>query len=294
MDPTLKTKTIDALKREAGQMAPRLKLVAKYIVDHPLDFGLDSIRETARKCGVSTYTLVRLAEQMGFSGYEEMREPFRHALVSSTHMAERPAWIDSMRGAGPLGRVQADASLNSMAIVQRSLERLSPEHMERAVSLMLSANNVYVTAVRSTYALAYYLHYVGRMALPSMQLIPRHMNSAIDDLSDADERDVLVALTFTPYSREIIEACKFAQRRGTKIILVSDFDVISSEFEPEVALIASVISTHHFGCYAGAMAVLDAVLAGLVEMGGKSARERIARYESLRRKNNAYWVSKKT
>lgn len=294
MDPTLKTKTIDALKREAGQMAPRLKLVAKYIIDHPLDFGLDSIRETARKCGVSTYTLVRLAEQMGFAGYEELREPFRHALVSSTHMAERPAWIDSMRSAGALGQVQADAALNSMAIVQRSLERLSPEQLERAVSLMLGARTVFLTSVRSTYALAYYLHYIGRMALPSMELIPRHMNSAIDDLSDADERDVLIALTFTPYSREVIEACKFAQRRGTKIILISDFDVISSEFQPEITLIASIISTHHFGCYAGAMAVLDVLLAGLVEKGGKSARARIEGYESLRRQNNAYWVSKKT
>ncbi len=294
MDPTLKTKTIEALKREAATMPPRLKLVAKYIVDHPLDFGLDSIRETARKCGVSTYSLVRLAEQLGFSGYEELREPFRHALVSSTQLSERPAWIDSVRHSGELGPIQAEASLNAMGIVQRSLERLAPEDLERAVALMLGARKVYLTAVRSTYALAYYFHYVGRMALPSLELIPRHMNSAIDDLSDADEQDVLMALTFTPYSREVIEACKFAARRGTKIVLVSDFDVISSEFEPEVALIASVISTHHFGAYTGVMAVLEVLLAGLVRRGGTAASKRIQRYETLRQQNNAYWVRKKT
>jgi DNA-binding MurR/RpiR family transcriptional regulator len=294
MDPALKTKTIEALKRQAGHLAPRLKLVAKYIVDHPLDFGLDSIRETARKCGVSTYTLVRLAEQLGFSGYEELREPFRHALVSSTHLAERPAWIESVQMAGPLGPTQAEASLNAMGIVHRSLERLAPEDLERAVALMLGARRVYLTAVRSTYALAYYFHYVGRMALPSLELIPRHMNSAIDDLSDADAQDVLVALTFTPYSREVVEACKFAERRGTKIILISDFDVISSEFTSAVTLIASVISTHHFGFYTGAMAVIDVLLAGLVKSGGEAARQRIQRYETLRQQNNAYWVAKKT
>ncbi len=52
----------------------------------------------------------------------------------------------------------------------------------------------------STIRVAYYLHYVGRMALPTLQLIPRHRNSAIDDLNDAKEGDVLIAITVTPYS----------------------------------------------------------------------------------------------
>ena len=41
MDPTLKAKTISTLKDELPNLSPRLKLVAKYIVDHSSDFGLD-------------------------------------------------------------------------------------------------------------------------------------------------------------------------------------------------------------------------------------------------------------
>jgi len=293
VDPTLKTRTISALKEALPELSPRLKTVAKYIVDHPNDFGLDPIRETARKCGVSTYTLVRMAARMGFDSYDELREPFRHALVSANALVDRPDWIESIRLRGDLGAVQAEAALNTMAIVQRSLERQNSDEMERVVELLLGARNVYLTAVRASYALAYYFHYVGRMALPTLQLVPRHINSAIDELNNAGEGDVMIAISFQPYSRETIEACRFAHARGVKLIMISDSEVISSEFRPEAVLVASTVSTHHFGCYTGAMAIIENLLALLVSRGGAAARRRIKSYEDLRKDNNAYWIAQK-
>jgi len=293
VDPTLKTRTISALKEALPELSPRLKTVAKYIVDHPNDFGLDPIRETARKCGVSTYTLVRMAARMGFDSYDELREPFRHALVSANALVDRPDWIESIRLRGDLGAVQAEAALNTMAIVQRSLERQNSDEMERVVELLLGARNVYLTAVRASYALAYYFHYVGRMALPTLQLVPRHINSAIDELNNAGEGDVMIAISFQPYSRETIEACRFAHARGVKLIMISDSEVISSEFRPEAVLVASTVSTHHFGCYTGAMAIIENLLALLVSRGGAAARQRIKSYEDLRKDNNAYWIAQK-
>ncbi|MFK7939337.1 MAG: MurR/RpiR family transcriptional regulator [Roseovarius sp.] len=293
MDPTLKNRTISALKQELPNLSPRLKLVAKYIVDHPSDFGLDPIRETARKCGVSTFTLVRMAHQLNFAGYDELREPFRHALVAASDPMDQPDWVDGLRMHSELGRIQADATTNAMAIVQRSLERQTPEQMERVAAMLLEADSVYLTAVRASYALAYYFHYVGRMALPTLQLIPRHINSAIDELHTAKPGDVMIAISFTPYSRETIAACKFARERGVKLVMISDSDVISSDFEPDETLIASAISTHHFGCFTGAMAIIENLLAVLVQLGGEEARDRINSYEALRKDTNAYWVAQK-
>ncbi|PYG31152.1 MurR/RpiR family transcriptional regulator [Pelagimonas varians] len=293
MDPTLKNKTISALKDGYSSMPPRLQRVAKYVLDQPSDFGLDSIRETARKCEVSTYTLVRMAKTLGFDGFEDLRTPFRQALVASSPMDAQPEWIDALRSKGQIGEVLADAGTNAIGLVHKSLERQTLEKMERVADLLLSAPNVYLTAVRASYAMAYYFHYVGRMALPSLQLIPRHMNSAVDELNTASDGDVMIAITFSPYSRETIEACKFARARGVKVILISDSDVVSTEFTAEETLIASVISTHHFGCYAGVMAILENLLALLVRLGGDAAKTRIKSYEDLRKDNNAYWTANK-
>ncbi|TMV77804.1 MurR/RpiR family transcriptional regulator [Thioclava sp. BHET1] len=293
VDPILKNRVNSDIKDALPDLSRGLHKAAKYVIDHPSDFGLDSIRETARKSGVSTYTLVRLAERLGFASYDELREPFRHALVSEAASVARPEWAESVKEAGPLGEVQARAAVNTLAIVQRSLERQGPDQMQRVVELLLSARTVYVTAVRASYAMAYYLHYVGRMALPTLQLIPRHMNSAIDELNAAGEGDVIIAITFTPYSRETIAACQFARRKGLKLILISDSEIVAPDFSADETLIASVLSTHHFGCYAGAMAVIETLIALLVARGGEASRQRIKSYEDLRQESQAYWVAQK-
>ncbi|SLN25779.1 putative HTH-type transcriptional regulator YbbH [Roseovarius albus] len=293
MDPTLKSKTLLQLKIEFSTFPPRMQRVAKYILDNQSDFGLDPVRVTASKAGVSTYTLVRAAKTLGFNGFDDLRAPFRHALVATTAYEERPEWIETQQSEGTLGPVQADSTLNTLSIVQHSLQRLDPVEVERAVETLLNARNVYITAVRASYSLAYYFHYVGRMALPSLQLIPRHMNSALDELTLASSSDVMIAITISPYSRETIEACKFAQSRGVKLIFLTDSDLISPDLIPEHVFAASTVSTHHFACFTGLMGIAESLLAALVSMGGTEARKRIKDYEDLRAANSAYWVRQK-
>lgn len=293
MDPTLKTKTTAALKQGINQFSPQMKTAAKYVVDHPSTFGLDSIRETARKAHVSTYTLVNMAKNLGFPSFEAFRQPYRQALVAASHTQSDPEWLGVVRDHSDFGQTYADAAKNAMSIVAHSLERQQLEELEEIADMLISAETVYLTAVRSSYAIAYYLHYVGRMALPTLQLIPRHRNSAIDDLNDAEEGDVLIAITVTPYSRETIEACAFAKRKGVKLLLITDSEVVSPELDPEHTLVASVLSTHNFGCFSGMMAVVEVLMAFLMKRGGEAARERINSYEKLRIENNAYWVAQK-
>jgi DNA-binding MurR/RpiR family transcriptional regulator len=294
MDPTLRPRIIATLKDEITRFAPQLRTAAKYVIDHPSEFGLDPIRETARKAQVSTYTLVNMAKHLGFAGYEEFRAPFREALLASSPAPANPTWLDDLRERGAPGTALADATHNALAIVQRSLEHQQLEEMEAVVDMLLAADRVYLTAVRSSYAMAYYLHYVGRMALPSLTLIPRNMNSAIDDLNEATPGDVLIAITITPYSRETIQACEFARDKGLKLLLISDSEVVSPELDPEHTLVASVLSSHHFACFSGMTALIETLIAMLMHRGESAARERIDSYEKLRHENNAYWAAHKT
>jgi DNA-binding MurR/RpiR family transcriptional regulator len=289
MDPTARQRILGRLKEDLPDLPPALRNVAKYIVDHPSDFGLDAIRVTARKAGVSTNTLVRLAERLGFSTFHEMRAPFRESLVSAAASVDRPEWVERLREGGALGAVQAEASVNVLAIVSRSLEGLDGPRMHRVVELLSAARTVYVTAARASFALAYYFHYVGRMALPGLQLLPRHVNSPVDELTEAGPGDLLVAITFNPYSRETIEACAAARRRGVTVVLIADSEIVAPGVTSDETLVASVLSTHFFGCYAGAMALLDTLLALLVARGGEASRRRIKSYETSRKENQVYW-----
>ncbi|MBE3639515.1 MurR/RpiR family transcriptional regulator [Mangrovicoccus algicola] len=293
MDPTQKTRLLAALQDRMDSLSPQQRKAARHVIAHPLDVGMDPIRDTAQKAGVSTYTLVSLAKLMGFGGYRAFREPFRQALLPGAAAATAPAWLTQDAAGDDGGAVFAAAAANAMGIVARSLEGQDPATLDAMARRLMQADRVFLTAARASYAMAYYVHYVGRMALPALELIPRHHNSAIDDLNDARPGDVLLAIAVTPHSRETVEACLFAQNKGMDVLLVSDTAEVAPGLRPAHVLVASVQSTHRFGCFAGMMAVLETLLALLMHRGGSRAQERIESYDRLRNDSAAYWPQAK-
>ena len=174
MTPTLMALT-DQLRREIDQMPAQMQVAAKYVVDHPGDFGLNPIRETADRIGISSNVLVRLAQRMGFDSFDAFRQPFRRALTTDSEDRLGQSWLEASAGQDPFHLAQVKFAQNEMNVVSRSLRLMDPHLTQRAIGHMVSARRCYVTATRSSHALAYYFHYAGRMAHPGLQLVPRHM-----------------------------------------------------------------------------------------------------------------------
>lgn len=292
MDATTKTRIRRRLIEEIDAFPSTLQSAAKYIVDNPNEFGLDSIRVTAEKIGISANSLVRLASHLGFDTFDELREPFRQALIDRGDGLTTEDWINRLQKTGAFGRAQAGIVRNEMDIVTRSLQRFSPALAERALMLMLEARNVWVMGTRASYALAYYFHYVGHMALPNLHLIPRYVGSPVDEMIDVSDEDVLLAVTFPPYSAETINALRIAKSKNTRIILLSDSELIAPNIEVDIFLRVSSQSTHEFACFAGGMAVMESLLALLLANAGPDAAKRIEAYQTLREDFGEYWKTK--
>ncbi len=288
MHNTKKSRIIDRLQAEFGRLPSKLQLVAKHIVDHPADFGLDPIRTTAEKAGVSTNTLVRMAEQLGFESYEELRSPFRSALLTTSESIDDVSWLDAMSQQGEAGKRLGDASRNTLSIVHRTLHEQDPEYLSNMVTAMFAARHIYVTGYRGCFGLAHYFYYVARMVLPNMVLIPAHTGSPMDELVAANSDDILFAVTFSPYSREIISACQYAEEKEVPLFLLTDSPMIAPKLNAAKLLVASTLTTHHFECHAGAMALLEALLAMIVQEGGQQAEARISAYEDILHRYEAY------
>ncbi len=279
----------DILRRQIDQLPPGLQMAAKYILDHPADFGLDPIRETAAKIGVSSNVLVRLAHRMGFDGFDALRAPFRGALVTDSEDNLSQSWLADMQDDDTFSAAQSKFAQNAQNVVMRSLRLMNPERVRQAVEIMTSADRCFVTATRASYALSYYFSYAGRMAHPGLQLVPRHMGSASDDLLDANPNDCLIAITVHPYSADTIQSMRLARRMSMPIILIADSEVIAPGIEPNVVFPVSTRSLHHFSSYAGAMVVLECLLGHLFQAGGDAARDRVDEYQKSREDTGAYW-----
>lgn len=293
LDPHNAARLLQHLKQQIDQLPPKLKAAAKYVIDNPGDFGLDTVRASARKTGISANSFVRLSNHLGFDSFDAFRAPFRSALTTAHEPDLGQDWLDRMAQDGPTGQLQSNAARNQINITARSLRLMTADRTQTIIDTMRAAPRVFVTASRSSYALAYYFHYVGRMALPTLELVPRHMGTAVDDLIDITHDDCLIALTFAPYSAGTIQALRLAAERKARVILISDSEVIAPGIQADHTLAVAAGSLHPFGAIGGAMAVLECLLTHLITAGGPEAINRIESYDALRQTSGAYWSGPK-
>jgi DNA-binding MurR/RpiR family transcriptional regulator len=85
-----------------GSLSPQLRKAARYLLDHPDDVALCSMREVALAAELPSVTFVRLARALGFADYSELRAVFQNRLREGrqTKRYSRKARDLQLRGDG--------------------------------------------------------------------------------------------------------------------------------------------------------------------------------------------------
>jgi DNA-binding MurR/RpiR family transcriptional regulator len=72
--------TIRLLVDSYPKLTPQLQRAARFMVEHPEEVGLNSMRRVAQDAGVKPATITRLTKILGFREYGALREPFQQRL----------------------------------------------------------------------------------------------------------------------------------------------------------------------------------------------------------------------
>jgi len=66
----------DLIRQRFVELSPALQLGARFLLDHPNEVVVASMRSIAERAGVPPATLVRLAQALGFDGWPGLKEAF--------------------------------------------------------------------------------------------------------------------------------------------------------------------------------------------------------------------------
>ena len=270
--------------------SPQLQRAARYVIDHPREIGVQSMRALAGKAEVHPNTLVRLAQQIGFQGYDELRERFRDFVVADGlgGFGNRAEWLQELGAKGGSAAVMAEMAKATTANMAAMWHQQNAAELESAADQILAASTVYVLGVGAAEALAHQFWYVTRMAFSHIVPIPRRGSLPIDDLTWAGPEELLIALTFQPYRAETMAAARLARQSGCKVIGITDSLTSPLAQEADQALIAPTHTPQFFQSHAAVTALLEGLVAVLVARAGGDVRERIERFHQKRREAGAY------
>ncbi|HDG8094359.1 TPA: MurR/RpiR family transcriptional regulator [Klebsiella oxytoca] len=230
-NPTQLTILQDEIRRRYDTLSKRLKQVARYILDNSNSVAFDTVASIAQQADVPPSTLIRFANAFGFSGFNEMKQMFKQHLMEETaNYTERARLFrqtttdDATPPETPTEILNMFTMVNTQALQQLAMQT-SGDNLQRAVALLAEAENIYVIGLRRSFSVASYLTYALRHLDRKAFLIDGLGGMFTEQLSLVGPKDVVVAVSFSPYAREVVELVELGAQRKARQIAITDSQV---------------------------------------------------------------------
>lgn len=262
---------------ELPQLSSQLRKAARFLVDHPDDVALVSMRVLASRSAVTPTTFVRLARRLGFDDWAALRRPFENRLRSGN--APFAAKADALVRRGPEA-VFAESLRATIANLGAADAGNDGREIARACAILERAQRIRVAGFRSCRAPAHSLVYLCRMFRHDVVLLGSDGGALEAELAAIGRKDAVVAIGFAPYSRELGPVVEAARRHGASLIAVADSMAAPIARRADVTLRFSTESPSFFPSVAAALAIVEALAATMLARSGPAAAARVRDTES--------------
>lgn len=212
----------DRIREAAGRLSGVHQTIARYVLEHPTHAGFLSAEELAREIGVSSASVVRFAQNLGYEGFHSLKRavqretelmvsPAEKVQETLAHMAEVkdifPAVVDM-----------------EISYLQRALHSISLEQFEQAVQAIASARRLGVFGPGSSQALVHLVKF--RLRRFRVDIIPmtRGGKDLYEDLHWLERGDALLVFAFLQPWDEVLTSLRYARDKGVTSVAITDLE----------------------------------------------------------------------
>ncbi|MDA8830698.1 MAG: MurR/RpiR family transcriptional regulator [Octadecabacter sp.] len=285
---------LERLAQELPDLTPEARKAATYVLENPRDVGVSTVREIAQAANVKPNTVVRMARQVGFEGYEDFRAPFRDAIRrGAADFPDRARWLQDIRKSGDLGGLYADMLKDALRNIEETFAAISTDDLKAAAEAIWAARRVFTLGVGVNNSVARNFTYLASTGMTEFHAIPRPGSTPADDLAWADGRDVLIAMTSRPYRTEVVKAVEIAREQGMTIIALSDSPASPILRGADHGFVVSVDTPQFFPSSIGTIALLETLLSFVVAVASEEIVERVETFHKRRHQLGMYYAEDK-
>ena len=218
---------LQLISDEYDTLPRQLKRIASYMSQQSERIMVDRISDIARECEVHPSAIVRFSQRFGFSGFSEMQALFRTAYTHKTspvhnyqqRIRSMIANQSQQASDGDLARECIDATRSGIERLGRELDDVA---FEKAVDLIVNADNIYVVGVRRSFAVADYLVYNLQHTHKRIHLVSGLGGSYREQMRSVRSGDLVIAISFTPYAKETQHCLRYARQQQANTLILTD------------------------------------------------------------------------
>ncbi len=204
----------EALTRAERQLANAL------LENYPVS-GLASITAVAQDADVSTPTVVRMVQKLGFDGFVDFQEVLRAELSAriSDPIRKWESWASEAPESHILNRFTEAVTTN----LRQTLAQIDPVTFDAVAGLLGDTKrHIYVAGGRITRSLADYLFNHMQVIRPHVTQMGTAPGVWPHYLLDMNPGDVVVLFDIRRYENALLRLADLAHKRGAIVCLVTD------------------------------------------------------------------------
>jgi len=262
--------TLDTLRALIEDRYPRLparlQTAVRFLVDHPAQAAVETIKTLAEGAGVQASVIVRLAKALGYTGFSDMQVVFRSALLAQSQSYGERVRATGSRNAQPIqepGNVLRSLFDGAIASLQDLRDSAEVQPLNGAIGLIAAARTVQVLGLRRAAPIANYLAYLlsrSRKLVRQLGAAPGMLDDEVDALGPGD---LLIVISFQPFHPVAAQAQQQALVRGATVVAITD-----SSLSPIARDAHAVLQVHDadiggFRSVSSAMVLCHALAVGL-------------------------------
>ena len=270
----------DQLRTALPDLTRAERQLATHILSHYPMAALGSITILAKAALVSTPTVVRLAQKLGYKGYPDFQASLRGEVEA---MLVTPLTKHAARGGSvPDGHILTRFAESVVANLQATLNQIDDAEFDAAVALMADpARRVFTLGGRITHAMADYFASLMTVIRPGVTLLSDNPATWPPVLLDLQPGDVLLVFDIRRYENAVLQVAEMAREQGAEIILITDRWVSPAASHARYTLCCHVEAPSAWDSNAVLMVLVETLLAAVQNTTWAGTEPRLRRLEDL-------------
>lgn len=194
--------------------------LASHILSNYPVAALGSITALARAAGVSSPTVVRLVQKIGYKGYPDFQRSLRGQVEA---MLVSPLVKQARAAGAPEGHVLTRFAGAVIENLQATLGQIDPVEFDAAAALLADpSRQIFAMGGRITHAIADYFVTLMKVIRPDVLLMSDMSNAWPPALLDLKAGDVMLVFDIRRYENAVLQVAEMAREQGAEIVLVTD------------------------------------------------------------------------
>jgi DNA-binding MurR/RpiR family transcriptional regulator len=263
----------DRIRKKYDGLTPSFRKLADFMLQDQLDAAFMTATELASRLGVDAATVVRFAQELGYTGFRELSKEIQE-VVRSELKASYTADVDVPDDQG-LFRGLLGNERHNLELAQ---DRLT-EQVNSLIPSLLDADRIWVVGQGHCSHLAGLCAAALReVGLPAVATAPDPLEAAAN-LKEIGETELVVGFSLTGMDLETANVIRYARDRGAATFVFSASPVAAAALEAETPIICPGPTQTDITSFTGLAAMIVVVVTAFT---ARHAAEAAAMTDELR------------